>query len=259
MRVIIQKEYGAVSAWAAAFVVSYIKAAQPTPEKPFVLGLPTGSSPVGMYKELIKLHKGNIQTVDFIHIIPDGKEIKIDQIKEIRNSLRFKPQFADFKTALIEKADSMNKLAQNCFLKTLEEPNPDTVIILVTAHPMSLSATIRSRCQILAMNAPEYDVAKLWLEKQIFGKDVELLLSLTENAPLKALVLAQEEGLQQRQEIFDLFDSLYQGVKHLEDSWRFDAMISTLEEMIKEKHLKKIQENPFGHHLPLFLQSDAKD
>ena len=67
LRVIIQEEYGAVSAWAAAFVVSYIKAAQPTPEKPFVLGLPTGSSPVGMYKELIKLYKENI--VSFKNVV----------------------------------------------------------------------------------------------------------------------------------------------------------------------------------------------
>ena len=60
MRVIIQKDYGGVSAWAAAFVASYIRAANPTPEKPFVLGLPTGSSPLGMYKELIKLYKDNV-------------------------------------------------------------------------------------------------------------------------------------------------------------------------------------------------------
>lgn len=67
MRVIIQKDYDTVSAWAAAFVASYIRAAKPTCEKPFVLGLPTGSSPLGMYKELIKLYEENI--VSFSNIV----------------------------------------------------------------------------------------------------------------------------------------------------------------------------------------------
>ncbi len=57
MRVIIQEDYDAVSKWAAALVVSEINSFNPTPEKPFVLGLPTGGTPVGMYKEIVKLHK----------------------------------------------------------------------------------------------------------------------------------------------------------------------------------------------------------
>ena len=54
MRVIIESDYQALSQWAANYVASKINAANPTPEKPFVLGCPTGSSPLGMYKALIK-------------------------------------------------------------------------------------------------------------------------------------------------------------------------------------------------------------
>ena len=57
MRLIIQPDYRSVSKWAACYVASKINAAGPTPEKPFVLGCPTGSSPLGMYKELIDLNK----------------------------------------------------------------------------------------------------------------------------------------------------------------------------------------------------------
>ena len=53
MRVIIESNYDLLSKWAANHVVERINAAQPTPEKPFVLGLPTGSSPEGMYAELV--------------------------------------------------------------------------------------------------------------------------------------------------------------------------------------------------------------
>ena len=53
MRVIIEPTYEKLSQWAADYVVNKINAANPTPEKPFVLGLPTGSSPIGMYKALV--------------------------------------------------------------------------------------------------------------------------------------------------------------------------------------------------------------
>lgn len=57
MRLIIEPDYDKVSEWAACYVASRINAANPTPEKPFVLGCPTGSSPLGMYKKLIELNK----------------------------------------------------------------------------------------------------------------------------------------------------------------------------------------------------------
>ena len=57
MRLIIEPDYDSVSEWAANYVAARINKANPTKEKPFVLGLPTGSSPLGMYRNLIKLNK----------------------------------------------------------------------------------------------------------------------------------------------------------------------------------------------------------
>ncbi|MCI6161829.1 MAG: glucosamine-6-phosphate deaminase [Prevotellaceae bacterium] len=57
MRVIIEKTYEQLSQWAAEHVIKRINTFQPTSEKPFVLGLPTGSSPVGMYAALVKACK----------------------------------------------------------------------------------------------------------------------------------------------------------------------------------------------------------
>ena len=67
MRVIIQSNYDRVSQWTAAYIVKRIKEFTPTSRKPFVLGLPTGSSPLGTYKELIRMHKEGI--VSFNHVI----------------------------------------------------------------------------------------------------------------------------------------------------------------------------------------------
>ncbi len=57
MRLIIEPSYDLMSQWAANYVVSRINAAKPTKEKPFVLGLPTGSSPIGMYRGLVKAYQ----------------------------------------------------------------------------------------------------------------------------------------------------------------------------------------------------------
>ena len=57
MRVIIEPNYEEMSRWAAEYVAGKINAANPTPEKPFVLGCPTGSSPLGLYRKLIEMNK----------------------------------------------------------------------------------------------------------------------------------------------------------------------------------------------------------
>ncbi len=67
MRIIIKENYEGASAWAAAYVARSINDCKPTPKKPFVLGLPTGSSPLGMYKELIKLNKAG--KVSFANVV----------------------------------------------------------------------------------------------------------------------------------------------------------------------------------------------
>ena len=67
MRVIIEPDYEKLSNWAAEYVINKINAANPTAEKPFVLGLPTGSSPIGMYKALVKANKEG--RVSFKHVL----------------------------------------------------------------------------------------------------------------------------------------------------------------------------------------------
>jgi glucosamine-6-phosphate deaminase len=77
MRLIIQPDYGTVSQWAANYVAASINKAQSaTPNKPFVLGLPTGSSPLGMYKALIELNKKGI--VSFKNVVTFNMDEYVD-------------------------------------------------------------------------------------------------------------------------------------------------------------------------------------
>ncbi|MFI3295986.1 MAG: glucosamine-6-phosphate deaminase [Rikenellaceae bacterium] len=67
MRLIIQPDYANISRWAASYIANEINKFEPTPEKPYVLGLPTGSTPIGTYKELIKLY--NEGAVSFANVV----------------------------------------------------------------------------------------------------------------------------------------------------------------------------------------------
>lgn len=66
MRLIIQPDYTGISQWAAEYVVSKINAAKPTAQKPFVLGLPTGSSPLGMYRALVAAHQAGRVSFEYV-------------------------------------------------------------------------------------------------------------------------------------------------------------------------------------------------
>lgn len=80
MRVIILDDYDLVSAYAARRVIEKINQANPTPEKPFVLGLPTGSSPVGMYKHLVEAYRKG--RVSFRNVVTFNMDEYVDLPEE---------------------------------------------------------------------------------------------------------------------------------------------------------------------------------
>jgi len=79
----------------------------------------------------------------------DVGEIKISQVRDVQKFLSYKPYYGKFKAVLIEDAEKMNQEAQSCFLKTLEEPKGNTMIILLSSGPNLILPTIHSRCQTI--------------------------------------------------------------------------------------------------------------
>jgi DNA polymerase-3 subunit delta' len=93
----------------------------------------------------VKISHGNHP--DVITVKPDGVFIKIKAIRDLQSQTKFRPFEGAKRVFLIEDAERMNDPAANALLKTLEEPNPSNVLILITARPYQLPATILSRCQ----------------------------------------------------------------------------------------------------------------
>ena len=84
MRVIIKNNAADCSAWVAGYIAYSIKKAKPTAKKPFVLGLPTGSTPLGVYKELIKLYQN--KKISFEHVVTFNMDEYIGLSPDDKNS-----------------------------------------------------------------------------------------------------------------------------------------------------------------------------
>ncbi len=138
--------------------------------------------------------------------------ISVEQIRELIGSLTLSSsRQGGRKVAIIEPAELMSASAANSLLKTLEEPPADTILVLVTAAPGRLPATVRSRCQTLALAAPAPTTALEWLNARQSRGDWPVLLGLSGGAPLAALALAATDIETRRQAFFSALMRLREG------------------------------------------------
>jgi len=89
-------------------------------------------------------------SIDEIRFHPERGAPAHDQ--SLQQFLSLKPFVAPLRVALLANAERMTEAAQNCLLKTLEEPPPNTVLVLTTAYPDHLLPTCLSRCQLIALS-----------------------------------------------------------------------------------------------------------
>ena len=140
--------------------------------------------------------------------------LKVDQIRELVRFMVLKSQYGGSRFALIDPADAMNENAAIALLKTLEEPGPDSVLILLSALPGKLPATIRSRCQAVAFPVPEAGLVLPWLRQRsddLGEQEVELALALAAGAPVRALRMIHPEFRETRRILFTAWLGLVQG------------------------------------------------
>lgn len=127
-----------------------------------------------------------------------SRVIKIDQV---RSAVEFAGKTASFgrrKVIVLAPADSMNSSAANALLKSLEEPTPDTFLVLVCHRLQGVPATIRSRCQIRKLPVPPQREALAWLDLATGERALsEQLLALADGRPMLAEALYHSGGGQQ--------------------------------------------------------------
>ncbi len=182
---------------------------------------------------------------DLLHLGPeDSQVIRIDQIRDLIGQLALSRHQAAWRVVILDPADALNIAAANALLKTLEEPPPRTLMILLAMRPARLPATIRSRCQLLRMPLPSPQEAVAWLQTQ--GVEApEAALQLAGGAPLIAREL-DADLLRRHAELFRQWVALAAGegdpVKLAgewikpEAEWPIQWMQQWLGDMIRLRH-----------------------
>lgn len=119
-----------------------------------------------------------------------SKDIRIDQIRALADFMNISTHRHGLRVVLLYPAEALNAPAANALLKTLEEPPPGTVFLLVTHNPDRLLPTILSRCRKFALRMPVQQQALQWLQQQGVA-DADVWLAEQGGAPLAAQALAQ--------------------------------------------------------------------
>ena len=185
---------------------------------------------------------------DIFWIEPEGDYIKVNQIRRMQDQIRYTLYEGKYKVVIFDNVERMNLQSSNCLLKTLEEPPPHTVLILLTSAPYQLLSTIRSRCQrVMFQPLPTELIIEVLREKQ--GEktgELELIASLAGGSLGRALRWTEKGVLKERKEllkkinllskdcvtdIFDLAESLGEDKEALRENldllrlWLRDLLI----------------------------------
>jgi len=146
---------------------------------------------------------------DLLIIRPKGVFIKIESLRELSRELTYKPFGGATRIAILEHAEKMRPEAATAMLKTLEEPPPDTVIILVTSHSDALLDTIRSRCKKIAFGRlNQSEVEQILIdEHQRSADDANLLSRISDGSVRMAADLDLDSYLEDRELLVDCLNA----------------------------------------------------
>ena len=142
---------------------------------------------------------------DLLIIAPEekGRFIKIDLIRRANDLLSKTSQMNGYKIVIINDADALNISAANALLKNLEEPASRTLFVLISDQVGRVPATVRSRCYKVELTTPDEQQTKSWLNSvsSLDTSQLDLVLALSDRAPLLARNIIEEGGLEARQQV----------------------------------------------------------
>lgn len=172
------------------------------------------------------------------------KMISIDQVRDAERSVALAPYEGRIRVIIVDPADALSEDAQNAFLKTLEEPPPHAVFVLITTREDALLPTVRSRCQRVEFRlAAAAEIGAALAEESVESERASLLARLARGRPGWALAMARDpaalerrtEALEQAQALaaMPLADRM-DLAERLTDEWRkdHDVLLERLDEWL---------------------------
>jgi DNA polymerase-3 subunit delta' len=176
---------------------------------------------------------------------PEGSSLKIEQIREYQRDVSLKAWEGRYKILILDGTDKLTPEAANSLLKTLEEPPPATVIILISVNPFSLFPTLLSRCQLIRFGPlKKVETAKILKEGQLLDESqARLLVSLCGGKVGQALALDLDHVLSMREQVWELLkpdegssvDFLIRRARELsKDKEELDFLLSLLSSLSRD-------------------------
>ena len=133
---------------------------------------------------------------DFQLIEPSEGKVKIEQIREMQRKIAEKPIISEKKVYIIDEADTMTTEAQNCLLKTLEEPPQYITIILICTNEDNLLSTIKSRCTRMHFDSIDTEKVKKHIKQYFPEQEIsENIINLSQGSIGKALKLNKNKSI----------------------------------------------------------------
>lgn len=153
------------------------------------------------FAKMLLAVKDTENSPDFSIIEPDGNSIKIEQIREFQKKVSEKPIISNKKVYIINDSDKMTVEAQNCLLKTLEEPPEFVTIILIGSNENSFLSTIKSRCMILHFEKISNEQIQKYLQDNHQTEiNSKIMLEACQGSIGKALEIKDKQELYQNTE-----------------------------------------------------------
>jgi DNA polymerase-3 subunit delta' len=142
---------------------------------------------------------------DVCIVTPEKDRIKIDAIRDMQRTLALAPVEGRYRVCIIRRIDVATLQAQNCLLKTLEEPSARVILVLTADQSASLLPTVTSRCQNLALRrTPTGQIASALQEKGVAPEEANLLAHLAHGRIGWALQASEDrERLEDRARVLE--------------------------------------------------------
>jgi len=198
---------------------------------------------------------------DLVIVRPSDKgarEIEIDMIRDMRYLVSLKPYEFRTKVCIIDESDRMSPQAANALLKTLEEPPPGSVLVLIVENLSKLLPTIASRCQVIKFFPLMPDALEETLKEE-YGVDMmkaRYLSRLASGRLGEALRLKEGDLLERKNVVIDdltsgrIFDEERFAVSKEEAPWILDVMLSWYRDIIMAR---------LGADDEMFINIDRRD
>ncbi|QSX32174.1 DNA polymerase III subunit delta' [Shewanella avicenniae] len=156
----------------------------------------------------------------------EGNQIKVEQVRELCQSLAATAQQGGYRIAVIQQSERMNQAAANALLKTLEEPGRNTLLLLQTDIAGGLLPTITSRCQRVNVQPPSLNDVAAWLQPLTLS-----IADLAWSLPVVGGAIALKEALQSER-----FNQLQQFKTWVEQSFSTGHLVQQLSD-VKEDNI----------------------